>query len=107
MSKSLYLYQNVCVAVELKAPAIVLDVKKFHISFLYSKTCLPEIQKIPLDINLQKVLTEATTSLQKLLMRTLPNDFDARYRETPRNQQICLFMLRSINDHHQAPNLVR
>ena len=76
-------------AVELESLAVALPMEKFP-HFLFGKRVQVETDQMPLENVLAKSLTQATSRLKQLLMRTLPYDFSIKYIKESTNQLAVL-----------------
>ena len=104
-SKALTDAEKGYVAIELEALAIAWAMEKFH-HFLYANHFTLETDQKPLVAILTKSLNEATPRMQRLLMRTLPYDFEIKYLPGPQNQLAdCLSRIGCQKDQIQLPKV--
>ena len=73
-SKALTEAQQGYVAIELESLAVAWAMEKFH-HFLYGNHFILETDQKPLETILSRSFNQATTRLQRILIRTFPNSF--------------------------------
>ena len=83
-SKALTETQRGYVAIEIKSLAVAWAVEKFH-HFLYGCHFILETNQKPLEAILSRILNQAMSRLQCILIRTLPYNFMVRYIPGPKN----------------------
>ena len=84
-SKALTESQRGYVAIELESLAVAWAMEKFH-HFLYGNHFLLETDQKPLETILSRSLNQVTPRLQRILIRTLPYNFNVHYLPGIKNQ---------------------
>ena len=104
-SKALTETQRGYVAIEIKSLTVAWAVEKFHY-FLYGCHFMLETDQKPLEAILSRSLNQATSRIQRILIRTVPYNFTIRYIPGTRNQLAdCLSQLGNQQDAIKLPKL--
>ena len=104
-SKALQPHHDNYVAIELEALAVSWAMEKFH-HYLYGHRFTLETDQKPLETILKKSLLDATAKMQRLLMKTVPYDFDVKYIKGSTNVIAdCLSRAATNTDNIQLPIL--
>ena len=104
-SKALTETQCGYVAIEIESLAVAWAMEKFH-HFLYASHFILETDQKPLEAILSKSLNQATSQLQRILIRTFPYTFTVRYIPGTTNQLAdCLSHLGNQKDTIKLPKL--
>ena len=104
-SKALTEAQRGYVAIELESLAVAWAMEKFH-CFLYANHFILETDQKPLESILSRSLNQTTPHLQRILIRTFPYSFTARYLPGLQNQLAdCLSCVRGLQNSIKLPNL--
>ena len=105
VSKALTETQQGYLAIEIDSLAVAWAKEKFH-HFLYASHFLLEIDKKPLEAILSKSLSQATPSLQRILIRTFPYNFTVCHIPGVTNQLAdCLSQMEYQKDSIKLPKL--
>ena len=84
-SRALTEAQKGYVAIEIESLVVAWAVEKFH-HFLYARHFILETDQKPLEVIVSKSLNQATTGLQKILIKTFPHHFTVCYIPGVTNQ---------------------
>ena len=104
-NKALTEVQKGYVAIEIESLAVVWAMEKFH-HFLYTSHFILETDQKPLEAILSKSLIQATSRLQRILIRTFPYHFIVHYIPGATNQLAnCLSRLGGQKDTIKLPKL--
>ena len=104
-SNSLMETQCGYVAIELESLAVAWAMEKFH-HFLHGNHFLLETDQKPLETILSRSLNQATTRLQRILIRTFPYNFSVHYLPGLKNQLAdCLSRVGGLQDFIKLPKL--
>ena len=93
------------VVIELESLGVAWAMEKFH-HFLYGNHFLFETDQKPLETILSRSLNQATPRLQRILIRTLPYNFNVCYLPGLKNQLAdCLSRVGGLQDSIKVPKL--
>ena len=106
VSRALTEVQRDYVAIELESLAVACAMETFH-HFLYASHFILETDQKPLESILSKSTNQATSRLQRILIRTFLLHFTVRYISGLTNQLTdCLSILRGQIDIIKLPNVI-
>ena len=104
-SKALTEAQQGYVATELESLAVAWAMEKFH-HFLYGNHFILETDQKPLETILARSLNQATSRLQRILIRTFTYNFTVCYQPGLKNQLAdCLSRVGGLQDSIKLPKL--